>query len=265
MTASGNTLLTKIIKQFKTYLLICVLASFSSNVIADTKVADTKNIPVPSSISASEVEKYLRGKFEPAKHPAFVKVPIRYANRKGYYLRAEAFEAFKKMHEAARKDKIDLIIRSAARNFNYQRWIWNRKWKEKTKKIPNPKNRVKDILRFSSMPGTSRHHWGTDIDLNSFNNHWFTHGKGLKLFNWMNDNAHKYGFCRPYTAKNAKRPTGYNEEKWHWTYQPLSKAMLKDANGLLTDKKINGFAGSEHATSLAIVKNYVFGVDPSCR
>ena len=238
-------------------LLILVLIGFNISSFADTNITNT--------VTESEVEKYLIGKFIPSKHPAFVSVPERYANRKGYYLRQEAYDAFIKMHAAARKDKVTLTIRSAARNFDYQKRIWNRKWKEKRKAFPNTKSRVKNILNYNSMPGTSRHHWGTEVDLNSFNNGWFTYGKGLKLFNWMNSNAHKYGFHRPYTTKDSLRPTGYNEEKWHWSYTPLSKLMLNDATGLLTDKKISGFSGSEHAVSLSIVKNYIFGVHPSCR
>lgn len=227
--------------------------------------ADSTTQAVTNTITAQEVENYLTGKFNPKTHKAFVKVASRYANREGYYLRKEAYDAFKRMHAAARKDKVNLVIRSATRNFKYQSWIWDRKWRDKSKTIPNTKKRVQNILRFNSMPGTSRHHWGTEIDLNSFNNSWFTYGKGLKLFNWMNANAHKFGYHRPYTAKNAQRPTGYNEEKWHWSYTPLSRLMLKDAEGLITDKKIKGFSGSEHAESLSIVKNYIFGVDPCCR
>jgi len=242
------------------FLVCCTLSIvfFNHSIFADTK-------PVSTVISANEVENYLSGKFTPEKHPAFVKVPRRYANRSGFYLRKEAFEAYKKMYEAAKKDKVNLVIRSATRNFKYQRWIWDRKWRDKSKSFPNTKQRAQNILNYNSMPGTSRHHWGTEVDLNSFKNSWFSYGEGLKLFNWMNANAHKYGFCRPYTAKTENRKTGYNEEKWHWSYAPLSKLMLNDVNGLITDKKLTGFAGSEHAVSLSIVKNYIFGIDPSCR
>ena len=245
-----------------TFITLCV---FMFAFIHFQVLADKKLTPVRNTISAQEVENYLSGKFNPKSHPAFIKIPKRYANRAGYYLREEAFDAYKKMYEAAKKDNVHLIIRSATRNYDYQRWIWNRKWQEKSKSYPSGKSRVKNILRYNSMPGTSRHHWGTDIDLNSFNNSWFSYGKGLKLFNWMNANAHKYGFCRPYTAKNNNRLTGYNEEKWHWSYLPLSKLMLKDLEGLITDKKIKGFSGSEHAAGLSIVKNYIFGVHPNCR
>ena len=27
---------------------------------------------------------------------------------------------------------------------------------------------INEIIRFSTIPGTSRHHWGTDIDINGF-------------------------------------------------------------------------------------------------
>lgn len=253
-------MLNKFTKQYVIFALIFAFSGFNSVVFADTTTISPVN-----TITADEVEQYLTGKFKPSKHPAFVRVPVRYANRKGYYLRQKTFDAFQKMHAAARKDKVNLIIRSATRNFTNQKWIWNRKWREKSNSIPNPKSRVENILAFNSMPGTSRHHWGTEVDLNSFNNNWFTYGKGLKLFNWMNTNAHKYGFHRPYTAKNSERSTGYNEEKWHWSYTPLSKLMIRDAEGLLTDDKITGFSGSEHAASLSIVKNYIFGVHPSCR
>jgi len=226
--------------------------SIKSAVVSDT-VENNKNI-----------ENYLMGKFNPAKHNAFVKVPARYANRSGYYLRKSTLEAFKRMHEAARKDGVKLIIRSAMRNFDDQKRIWERKWRAQ-KASRSPIDKARNILTLSSMPSTSRHHWGTEIDLNAFRNDWFTHDQGLKLFRWMNKNAAEYGFHRPYTKKDEQRPTGYNEEKWHWSYTPLSIPMLRDASMALSDTKITGFLGSETASQIGVVKNYILGVDESCR
>ena len=218
----------------------------------------------PQQLPPSDVENYLMGKFNPAKHDAFVRVPERYANRKGYYLRKSAFEAFKKMHEAARKDGVKLIIRSATRNFDYQKRIWERKWRAQ-KKSRSTVDKARNILQLSSMPGSSRHHWGTEIDLNAFRNDWFEHGQGLKLFRWLTNNAAKYGYHRPYTKKGNDRPTGYNEERWHWSYTPLSIPMIRDASMAMSDSKIAGFLGSETAPKIGVVKNYILGVDESCR
>ena len=231
-----------------------ILCSSVTPLIADTA----------TKIPTSEVEDYLMGKFNPAKHKAFVKVPERYANRKGYYLRKSAFEAFKRMHEAARKDGVKLVIRSATRNFDYQKRIWERKWRAQ-KKSRSAIDKAKNILTVSSMPGSSRHHWGTEIDINAFRNDWFTHDQGLKLFRWMNKNAAKYGYHRPYTKKDSQRPTGYNEERWHWSYTPLSIPMLRDASLIIKDEKITGFLGSNTAVEIGVVNNYILGVDKSCR
>jgi LAS superfamily LD-carboxypeptidase LdcB len=222
------------------------------------------NADSPQQLPSNEVENYLMGKFNPAKHNAFVKVPARYANRNGYYLRKSAFEAFKKMHEDARRDGVKLIIRSATRNFDYQKRIWERKWRAQ-KKSRSAINKARNILKLSSMPGSSRHHWGTEIDLNAFRNDWFDHDQGLKLFRWMNANASKYGFHRPYTKKDSERPTGYNEERWHWSYTPLSIPMLHDASMALKDERITGFLGSKTAIEIGVVKNYILGVDESCK
>ncbi|MCF6189917.1 MAG: M15 family metallopeptidase [Cocleimonas sp.] len=225
--------------------------------------AEIINSPPPQAATKAVVD-YLTGRFNPTKHKAFVKVPSRYASRSGFYLRKEAFESFKKMHEAARKDGVKLVIRSATRNFDYQKGIWERKWHAQ-KKSRSAKNKALNILQLSSMPSTSRHHWGTEVDLNSFSNSWFEHDQGLKLFRWMENNAANYGFHRPYTKKDNTRPYGYNEEKWHWSYTPLSIAMTRDAAKVLTDSKITGFSGSKTAVEIGVVEKYILGVHESCR
>jgi len=217
---------------------------------------------------------YITGKFNPASDPDFVKINPTLADKPDMYMRHEAYGAFLKMYGAARSAGITLQIRSAARNFDYQKGIWERKWTGETilssgenasKVYPKAVDRAEKILNYSSMPGTSRHHWGTDIDLNNFNNSWFESGAGLKLFEWLEANAHLYGYCRPYTAKDSNRPEGYNEEKWHWSYMPLSQILTDYAEAYLSNKMIKGFKGCEVADTLDVVKHYVLGINKGCR
>ena len=149
----------------------------------------------------------------------------------------------------------------ATRNFNYQKGIWEKKWADLSKKITHPTARAKNILQFSAMPGSSRHHWGTDIDFDNLSNDYFEKGAGKKIFDWMKKNAPLYGFCQPYTAG---RPAGYNEEKWHWTYTPLSKELTEFAQKNLKNEQITGFNGAETAVKIDIVKNYVLGINRNC-
>ena len=63
------------------------------------------------------------GLFEPAEHEDYQKIDITYADESGMYMHQDAYQAFQNMHTAAKQDGIDLIIRSATRNFNRQKQI----------------------------------------------------------------------------------------------------------------------------------------------
>jgi LAS superfamily LD-carboxypeptidase LdcB len=114
------------------------------------------------------------------------------------------------------------------------------------------------------MPGSSRHHWGTDIDLNDLVNSAFESGHGKKTYEWLSANASKYGFCQPYTFKDDKRPSGYNEEKWHWSFVPVSKLLTEFASKNLRDEMITGFQGAEVAKEIGVVEKYVLGINRQC-
>ncbi len=215
---------------------------------------------------------YLMGKFDPAQHPDFVKIAPPYADNQERYLRKDAYQAFKKMHAAALQDSVKLTIISATRNFAAQKGIWEAKWTGQrlvddadiSKTIPDPRLRALKILEYSSMPGSSRHHWGTDIDLNNLNDAHFLSGEGKKVYEWLRTHAHEYGYCQPYSPKGTDRPHGYNEEKWHWSYMPVSSKLTLLAKEKLTDEMIEGFKGAETAKSIGIVKKYVLGINQEC-
>ncbi len=215
------------------------------------------------SITAAPIDTdYLLGKFDPASHPDFVTVGKPYSDKTGMLLRKETFAAFVKMFEAAEKEGVVLKIISGTRNFERQKEIWEGKWARFAKDAPVAKDRALKILEYSSMPGSSRHHWGTDVDLNDLNNPAFEKGgKYEKAYAWLSVHAHEYGFCQPYTAG---RPSGYHEEKWHWSYTPLSKSMLEQYKNTISEADIKGFKGAETATEIGIVKNYVLGISQTC-
>lgn len=209
------------------------------------------------SFSQSYTPEELQGKIDPATHPSFSKIPNGYSTRSQDYLRTEVVEAFLKMAEAAKKDGIDLIIVSATRNFTRQAVIWNRKWSQLD---ISKKERAQSILKYSSMPGTSRHHWGTDFDLNSVEPSYFKTGKGKRVYEWLFYNAYKFGFFQPYQEYDTQTRTGYLEEKWHWSYYPIANEMLIEYNALFTEKDLDGFEGSRYAKKVEVIKTYVNGI-----
>ncbi len=230
------------------YGLLLLLTSFSLNAQADLNT--------------------LLGKIEPSADSRFGRIPDSYTAgaAHGAYLRKETLEAFTKMAEAALRDGVTLTIISATRSFVAQKKIWEDKWDGKRivegqdlSKMADTAARARIILRYSSMPGTSRHHWGTDVDLNSLENAYFDTAEGKKVYDWLVNHAGSFGFCQPYTSKAGGR-TGYEEERWHWSYLPLSGPLLKEYLVKVSLANIGGFKGSGTAGPISVITDFVAGV-----
>ena len=174
-------------------------------------------------------------------------------------LKVEAGKAFKKMQIAARKEGFEIEIVSAYRSYERQKEIWNRKYKVNAKDQLTPDENIRKIIEYSTLPGSSRHHWGTDIDIidgskknegDVLLSHKF-HGNGpyAPLRRWLDLNSEKFGFIRPYTNDITRK--GFNYEPWHYSYAPIAVPMLKaylklDLLKILTP---NSLEGSNYITS----------------
>ncbi len=168
-----------------------------------------KSRPPPTSHVAL---KYLIGDVDPANDPMFAKIPEKYLGGSRVWGHKDAVDAFVRMAEDAEANGYKLKAVSAFRSFSDQKQIWEDKWNGKTlvggKKLnvstPDPKARALKILEFSSMPATSRHHWGTDFDINSLNNSYFnTQATASASTTGSPSTRPQYGFCQVYSAKGA--------------------------------------------------------------
>ena len=84
----------------------------------------------------------------------------------GINLRKEAHDAFVAMKKAAYQDGIAIKIVSSYRDFYRQQAIWERKYIQYTEVDGmQPVPAMEKIIEYSTIPGTSRHHWGTEIDI----------------------------------------------------------------------------------------------------
>ncbi|NCO59587.1 MAG: peptidase M15 [Deltaproteobacteria bacterium CG_4_8_14_3_um_filter_51_11] len=209
-------------------------------------------------------KEFLLGRFDPSRHPDFVEVALTHGNKRGMFLQRETYKAFLSMAEEGKKNGVKLTVISATRTFGHQKGIWEAKWKKQPAKL-NETDRAIGVLRFTSMPGTSRHHWGTDIDLNSLENDYFQKAEGQRLYGWLSARAKEFGFCQPYNPKGPERPYGYEEEKWHWSYLPLAKLYLSQYAKRISLQDLKGFAGSNTAVSLDLIERYVLGINNDCR
>ena len=182
-------------------------------------------------------------------------------------LRKEAHDAFLEMKEAALKDGIDIKIVSSFRDFDRQVNIFERKYINYTdQQGMEPLEAIDKIIEYSTIPGTSRHHWGTEIDIIDGNGKaegdvlvaekFEQDGPFGKLKAWMDENSEKYGFYLVYTDEPKRR--GFKYEPWHYSYAPLSIPMLTTfrKRNIMHYLDKEDFLGLDHFTT-GFIKTYI--------
>lgn len=131
-------------------------------------------------------------------------------------LRKEANEALQKLAEAFyKKFNKKMTVVSAYRSYAYQKWIKDR-W--------CPDN-------LCSKPGYSEHQSGLAMDFfeATTKSQFLSNPKLVKYFNWLNENANKFGFHNTY--QKWLKIDGYAIEPWHWRYMWVELATyLKENN-----------------------------------
>ncbi len=173
-----------------------------------------------------------------------------------YKLRPIAAQAFEQMKTAAKADGITLKVVSSYRNYAHQNRIWERKYKRFRESGLSHTTTISKIIEYSTIPGTSRHHWGTDLDIIDGNpkvngdvlvpSKFHGTGPFCDMKEWMKVNAHVFNFHLVYT--NAKGRKGFKYEPWHYTFAPLSLQYLKeykmlDIKTILQEQQL---IGSDH-------------------
>lgn len=214
---------------------------------------------------------YLLGHFRPDTTTDFVRLPRHISGDREAYLRTAAAVALEKMVQAAENEGVRLRVVSATRTFNRQRVIWEGKFaggrlsmgRNLAEEYPDTLERCQAILEYSSAPGMSRHHWGTEVDINSTNLSYWRQGEGLVALRWLENNAPVYGYVMAYPPDRKK---GYRYEPWHWSYQPLARPMLRNYfHKVVADEDLGSFSGDRMLRDIPWREWYVNSVGEGLR
>ena len=127
--------------------------------------------------------------------------------RDGMKLVNYAKEAFEKLAKDAKKEDLSIIAMSTYRSYNYQVNLYNRYVKEDGKEAADT---------YSGRPGFSEHQSGLAVDVYNGKED-YTNFENTKEFEWMQENAYKYGFILRF-PKDKTKQTGYEYESWHYRY-----------------------------------------------
>ena len=161
-------------------------------------------------------------------------------------IHSDALIDFYGLQQAAKTAGFNLQIASGFRSFERQLSIWNNKYSGKRPILDKNEQplelqqlseleKLYAILHWSAIPGTSRHHWGSDFDI--FDPDLLPDNQGLQLtvseychggyFQelslWLSENMGLFGFYRPYHSFLG----GVSAEPWHISYYPVADKALK--------------------------------------
>jgi LAS superfamily LD-carboxypeptidase LdcB len=165
----------------------------------------------------------------------------------GASVHRDVVEPFHELQQQAAPVGFDLAILSGFRSFDRQLSIWNRKAAGELPVLdsharPLDITRLSDaelvfaILRWSALPGASRHHWGTDLDVYDaaaqpagyeialVPSEYDGDGMFSPLSRWLDDriaSGTSMGFFRPYDRDRG----GIAPERWHLTYGPTARTF----------------------------------------
>jgi LAS superfamily LD-carboxypeptidase LdcB len=157
-------------------------------------------------------------------------------------LHAHAVAPFLSMRRAAQADGFDLEPISGFRDFSRQLAIWNGKFTGERPMLDasgglidvrdfSAGERIDAILLWSALPGASRHHWGTDVDLidrratppgyhpQLTSEEFSPGGPYAALAEWLEAHAARFGFFRPYRGVLS----GVRPEPWHFSFAPIAE------------------------------------------
>jgi LAS superfamily LD-carboxypeptidase LdcB len=157
-------------------------------------------------------------------------------------LHAHTVVPFLSLRRAALAAGFDLKAISSFRDFDRQIAIWNGKFNGEKPLYDargqaldasqmSSSERVAAILMWSALPGTSRHHWGTDVDLidagaiapdyrvQLIAQEFAPAGPFAPLSEWLETEAERFGFFRPFRGVLS----GVQPEPWHFSFAPVAE------------------------------------------
>jgi D-alanyl-D-alanine carboxypeptidase len=137
-----------------------------------------------------------------------------YAPDKEKLFSGEALPLLLQLLDDARAEGIDLLVISAYRSFGTQGLLKSAYTMTYGSNTAN---------KFSADQGYSEHQLGTTVDFTTTAlGAQFTNLQKVKAYQWLLDNAYRYGFILSYPKTN----TYYTFEPWHWRF--VGKSLARD-------------------------------------
>lgn len=142
-----------------------------------------------------------------------------YTNNEEQQANRTAVNALLQMFESAKIDGYEMVVNSAYRSYKEQ---------EETAEFYRKWYGDNYVTNYVAKPGFSEHQTGLSFDIGSTSEKVFIESKE---YDWMQENAYKYGFILRF-PKKSEVITGFRSEPWHYRYVGKDIAKYIHDNGI---------------------------------
>ncbi|MFQ7092597.1 MAG: D-alanyl-D-alanine carboxypeptidase family protein [Coprococcus sp.] len=159
------------------------------------------------------------------------KIPYNYSPElielsNGEKVDARIYPDLQKMFDDARAAGLQLFVRDGYRTGDEQKAIMNDKIAAYETEGYSKKEAKALAKTYVAEPGTSEHELGLSVDINAES----SGASQDAVYEWLDENAYKYGFIKHYPADKTDI-TGIDNEPWHYRYVGYEAAKeMKEQN-----------------------------------
>ena len=143
------------------------------------------------------------------------------------------YPELQEMFNAARAQGYGLFVREGYRTQEEQQQLMNEKIETYETEGKSKSEAKKLAEQWVAIPGTSEHQLGIAVDINADT----TKSSRDDVYNWLEENAHTYGFIKRYPS-NKTDITGVINEPWHYRYVGKEAASAIYSQGICLEEYI---------------------------
>ena len=137
----------------------------------------------------------------------------------GQCVDSRIYPQLQKMFDDMRDDGVYPVVASGYRTEQEQQQIYDESMAEYIEKGYSESDAKTETERWVAIPGTSEHQLGLGVDINADG----INSYGYEVYNWLAQNAYRYGFIYRY-PENKVAITGIANEPWHYRYVGVNAA-----------------------------------------
>ena len=143
------------------------------------------------------------------------------------------YPELQEMFNDARAQGYGLFVREGYRTQEEQQQLLDEKIEAYENEGKSKSEAKKLAEQWVAIPGTSEHQLGIAVDINADT----TKSSRDDVYNWLEENAHTYGFIKRYPS-NKTDITGVINEPWHYRYVGKEAASAIYSQGICLEEYI---------------------------